>query len=153
MASKSKRITLIILVFLLALTILCCSGCKKKDESKKTSNEEAEEKKDESRFITIINGTDSSTINKVEVLAGEGIFVVGEDNPDEKSFSYKIGDTWKDYDSFTIVLTDVYGLKFEQTINNFPAPGKMDIKITEDDYVEQPGDWSRLLERTMNEKH
>ena len=153
MASKSKRIALIILVFLLALTILCCSGCKKKKESKQVSNEEAEEKKDESRFITIINGTDSSTINKVEVLAGEGIFVVGEDNPDEKNFSFKISDTWKDYDSFTVVLIDVYGLKFEQAINNFPAPGKKDIKITEDDYVEQPGDWSRLLERKMNEKH
>ena len=153
MDSKYRRISLIILVVFLAITVLSCSGCKKKDKSEPVSNEKAEEKKDESRYITIINGTDSSTINRVEVLAGEGIFVVGEDNPDEKSFSYKISDTWKDYDSFTIVLTDVYGLKFEQTINNFPVPGKIDIKITEDDYVEQPGDWSKLIERKMNEKH
>jgi len=50
-----------------------------------------------------------------------------------------------------VTLIDVYGLKFEQAINDLPAPGKLDVKITEDDYVEQPGDWSRKMERKINE--
>ena len=33
-----------------------------------------------------------------------------------------------------------------------PLPGKIDIKISEDDYIEQSGDWTRKLERDMNER-
>ena len=106
MNRDKKKIILFLILFCMLLTILGCSGCKKKkDDSKPVSDIEAEKKKDENRYITVINGTDSSTINLVEITAGEGILVTNKVNPDGKSFSFVIGEVWKDYTDFTVTLS------------------------------------------------
>ena len=123
-------------------------GCR----SNQTSNEEAEEMKDERRYITIINNS-NLIINSIEILVGEGIPVVKPIiNPDDRAISIEVPETWKDYNSFHIIVMDVYDLHYEKTIDNVPTIGKTDVVISEEeDYVEYPGDWSRLLEKKLNE--
>lgn len=145
------KIIKLLLVTVLLLSVSGCKGCKSSEASEPVTDPEAEDKKDENRYFTIINNTESSVINKVEIYVGDGILVVEGDNPDTKSYSYKISEVWKDYNTFTIVLVDVYGLRFEKVVNDVAEIGKLDISITEDDYVKQPGDTKRKIERFLNE--
>ena len=145
------------LIILFCFVLTGCTGCdlftgcslfRGKDQSHEVTNTKAEKKKDEERFITVINGTDL-TINSIEILAGDGIEIVKKNNPDNNSYSFQIDKTWEDYKSFRIILMDVYDLHYEKTIT-VPTTGKVDVKITQDDYVKYRGDALRLVDKKLN---
>ncbi|MBR5048558.1 MAG: hypothetical protein IKX74_02770, partial [Erysipelotrichaceae bacterium] len=69
--------------------------------------------------------------------------------PDEKSFSIEIDDVWTDYETFKVILVDTYDLHYEKTAS-VSKTGRTEIKITQDDYVEYPGDAARRLEKWLN---
>ena len=145
-----------ILIIMFCFVLTGCTGCNwfsgctwfEGCSSHQVTNEKAEKEKKEKRFVTVINGTDL-TINSVKVFAGEGIEVASLKNPDETSYSFEIVDTWTDYEEFHIVLMDVYDLHYEKTIK-VPKTGKVDVKITQKDYVEYDGDYWRKLEKKAN---
>ena len=147
-----SKILLIVFCFVLTGCTGCnwFSGCTWFEgcSSHEVSNEKAEKKKDNGRFITVINGT-NLVINYVELTTEEGIEIEHKDNPNDKAISFEVVDTWKDYDQFHIVLIDRYELHYEKTII-LPKTGKVDVKITQDDYVEYDGDYWRRLEKKAN---
>lgn len=145
-----------ILIILFCFVLTGCTGCNwfsgctlfEGCSNHHVTNEKAIKEKEQKRFITVINGT-NLTINSVEITAGDGISVATLKNPDDTSFSFEIVDTWKDYEQFHIVLMDVYDLHYEKTVK-IPETGKVDVKITQNDYVEYDGDYWRRWEKKAN---
>lgn len=148
-----------VMILLLCLVMTGCTGCSwfagctwfRGCNNSNTPNDIAERQKEEKRFIRVINGT-VHIINTIIIEAGEGIEISKMSNPDDKSVSFEIDKVWNDYGDFHIILIDAYDLHYEKRISNIPVTGRTDVKITEDDYVEYPGDWFRKIERDINEK-
>ena len=153
MANKKFSKTVILV---LTMTLMGCSmpswlqGCRHKEEE--GSFDIVEEKEKEQRLITVINGTDL-TINELSITAGEGVEVVTVTDPkllDAKSYTKEIEEKFDNYDTFNITLIDVYELHYEKTITIEEETGNYDVKITQNDYVEYPGDWQRKLNKMAN---
>lgn len=122
-----------------------------KDGQSRITNDAAEKNTDE-RYLTIINETEQ-IINKVYVTVGEGTEIehAYQNNPDEKSFSIKIPEAYKEDKTFTVTLIDRYDLKYEKIVSDVAEKGRTEVKITTDDYVKQRGDWKRKIDRLFNE--
>ena len=115
----------------------------------RVSNDKAE-KNSQERYITIINET-NQVINEVHITVGEGTEIESafQKNPDEKSFSVKIPKDYDEYDTFTVILYDRYGLKYQKT-SKISQTGRTEVKISEEDYVKQDGDFKRKLDKFFN---
>ena len=120
-----------------------------KDGSSRITNEEAE-KDNQDRYITIINETDQ-IINEVHIKADNTeIESCYQKNPDEQSFSIKIPKEFNEYDNFSIILIDRYGIKYQKTISNVPITGRIEVVINRSNYIKQEGDWKKKINRFFN---
>lgn len=148
----------IILITVIAVMALAFTGYKifnhfhfnPEDGDSRTLNDDAE-KDTKHRYLTIINAT-SQIINEVHVTIGEGTEIEHgyQKNPDENSFSVKIPNDYDEYTTFTITFIDRYGIKYQKKATNVKTQGRTEVKITEDDYVEQDGDFKRKIDRFLN---
>lgn len=120
------------------------------DGNTRVTNDKAQKDKKE-RYLTIINDT-GEIINEVRITVGEGTEINSafQENPDEQSFSIKIPREYKEYSEFTVILIDRYGMRFQKKVEDVPKKGRTEVKITEDDYVEQDGDWKRGWDKFFN---
>lgn len=141
----------IIAIFVVGIIgIGAINGLFNKDKNTKVTNDVAEKDTD-SRYLTIVNDTDQ-LINEVIVLVGEGTEIeqARQKNPNEKSFSIKIPTQYNEYKDFTVVLIDRYGLKYQKTVTNMTAQGRVEVKINENDYVKQRWDIMRKINKFFN---
>lgn len=66
-------------------------------------------------------------------------------NPDESSFSIEIPKQYSEHDTFTVTLIDRHDLKYVKEITDVDDKGRTEVVITEDDYVEEKGDfWDKV---------
>ena len=144
-ANDMKKISLIILLILTGICLISCG-----DGNSRVTNEEAEEDS-KGRYLTIINSTDQ-VINEVHVTVGAGTEIEDafQENPDERSFSVEIPESFEEYETFTVSIIDRYGLKYEKEISDVKDKGRTEVEITEDDYVKQDGDFKRKIDRFFN---
>ena len=114
------------------------------------SNEEAQSDK-ENRYLTIVNKT-GQIINEMRVTVGDGseIESLKQIMPDEKSYSVKIPDSFREYSTFTVTFLDRYGLLYEKTVDQAAETGRTEVVVTKEDYVEQKGDWKRRVDQWFN---
>lgn len=108
-------------------------------------NDDAE-KDENGRYLTIVNETDQ-IINEVHITVGDGTEIedMKQTNPDETSFSIKIPKQYSEYDTFTVILIDRHDLKYKKQITDVADKGRTEVVITEDDYVEEKGDfWDKI---------
>ena len=114
------------------------------------SNEEAQSDR-ENRYLTIINKT-GQIINEMRVTVGDGseIESLKQVMPDEQSYSVKIPDSFREYSTFTVAFLDRYGLLYEKTVDQAAESGRTEVVVTEEDYVEQKGDWKRRVDQWFN---
>lgn len=111
----------------------------------RTDNDDAE-KDVKGRYLTIINETDQ-IINEVHITVGDGTEIedMRQTNPDEDSFSIEIPKQYSEYDSFTVTLIDRHDLKYVKEITDVSDKGRTEVVITEDNYVEEKGDfWDKV---------
>lgn len=141
--NNSKSGFIPILVVILMSCVI--SGC-----GKRSSNEKAQTDK-KGRYLTIINDTEQ-VINDVRVTleSGAEIESLGKKNLDTRSFSVKIPKDFNEYDVFIVSLTDVYGMKYEKEVRGVSKAGRTDVVLTEDDHVEQSGDFQRRIDKLFN---
>ena len=121
-----------------------------KDGSSRVNNDKAE-KDTQGRYLTIINDT-KQVINEVHITVGEGTEIEQsyQENPDENSFSIEIPKDYDEYETFTVIFIDRYGLKYQEKVTNVKERGRTEVKITEDDYVKQDGDFKRKIDKFFN---
>ena len=114
------------------------------------SNEEAQSDK-ENRYLTIVNKT-GQIINEMRVTVGDGseIESLKQVMPDEKSYSVKIPDSFREYSTFTVTFLDRYGMLYEKTVDQAAETGRTEVVVTKEDYVEQKGDWKRRVDQWFN---
>ena len=108
-------------------------------------NDDAE-KDENGRYLTIVNETDQ-IINEVHITVGDGTEIedMKQTNPDETSFSIEIPKQYSEYDAFTVTLIDRHDLKYVKEITDVADKGRTEVVITEDDYVEEKGDfWDKV---------
>lgn len=147
---------LIILVTIIAIIGVAIVGIgvfanvTNKDGGSRIPNDKAE-KDEKNRYLTIINET-NQVINEVHITVGEGTEIEHgyQKNPDENSFSIKIPKEYDEYEAFTVTLIDRYELKYQKEVTDIKEKGRTEVKITEDDYVEQDGDFKRKIDRFFN---
>lgn len=149
MKSGGRRVIRILSVMVLATGLCGCFGFSGCSHTKVVSNESAEEKKKEERVITVVNATDL-VINSITITVGEGTEVYTIEEPDDASISVILDSAWDDYSDFTVTFMDVYDLMYVKKVSNVPVAGKVEARITQDDYVEREGDWYRLLNKKAN---
>lgn len=113
-------------------------------------NDDAE-KNENGRYLTIINKTDQ-IINEVHITVGSGTEIenMKQTNPDETSFSIEIPTQYSDYKAFTVTLIDRHELKYVKEINTVADKGRAEVVITEDDYVEEEGDFWNKVSKWFN---
>ena len=80
----------------------------------------------------------------------EGSEIAHKEKPEENNIVIKIDKAFESYNNFTITLIDRYNLKYEKQISNVKKEGRTEVKITEDDYVKQDGDWKKKLDKWFN---
>lgn len=147
---------LIILVTIIAIIGVAIVGIgvfthvTNKDGDSRISNDKAE-KDEKNRYLTIINET-NQVINEVHITVGKGTEIEHgyQKNPDENSFSIKIPKEYDEYETFTVTLIDRYELKYQKKVTDIKEKGRTEVKITEEDYVEQEGDFKRKINRFFN---
>ena len=119
-----------------------------KEEEPSTQNARAEADKN-NKSITIINDT-QQIINDVYIYVGEGTEIVHKKNPDNNNILITIPKEFINYDSFKITLFDRYGLKYEKEIYGIEKPGRIEVRITKNDYIKQKGDWKKNIDKKFN---
>lgn len=152
---KKKAIMILSIIALLVvgavIGIVGISLFNNKDDGNSRETNEDAEKKEKSRYLTIINDLDE-IINEVHITTGEGTEIESmyQKNPDEVSFSIEIPKDFDEYDTFTITVIDRYDLKYEKVVSDVKENGRTEVKITEDDYIEQEGDWKKKIDKFFN---
>lgn len=121
-----------------------------KSGNSRVTNDDAE-KDTKGRYLTIINDT-NQIINQVHITVGNGteIEYAYQENPDEKSFSVKIPDAYDEHNVFTVTLIDRYEMEYQKAVTVTTEKGRTEVKITQDDYVKQDGDFKRKIDRFFN---
>lgn len=121
------------------------------DGNSRKPNDSAVKEEKEIRILTIINKVDT-IINEVHVTVGEGTELehAYQKNPDSNSFSIEISGDYEEYDTFQISVIDRYDFKYEKEITNVPETGRTEVVMTEEDYVEQKGDWKKKIDKWFN---
>lgn len=121
-----------------------------KDGQSRVSNDIAENDT-KGRYLTIINET-GQIINEVHIFVGEGTEInqCYQHNPDEKSFSIEIPKAYDKYDKFKVTIIDRYDLKYEKQITDVNKHGRIEVKITEANYIKQSGDWKKKIDKMFN---
>lgn len=137
-------------IFLVSTLVLILCGCSflKKDEVPTETDNTTVVTDDKIRSATIINKTDQ-IINELQILVGEGTEITTSKNLEEKTMSYEFPEKYDKYTEFTFILIDRYGLKYEKK-EKINLKGQTEVVITEDDYVEQKGDFWKKVEKAFN---
>lgn len=114
------------------------------------SNDNAVKDK-EGRYITIVNNT-NQIINEVHTFVGEGteIEAMEQKNPDRTSFSIEIPDEYSDYDTFTVVIVDRYGIKYVKEIDDVPDCGRTEVIFSESDCDEDEITLQNRIDKFFN---
>lgn len=139
-----KKALAFFLLIGIVISTAACSGNTRVDNDKAEGDRWG-------RYLTIINETDQ-IINEVHVTVGDGSEIehAYQENPDEESFSIKIPREYKKETTFTVTLIDRYGLQYQKVVENVEKRGRTEVKFTEDDYVEQDGDFAKKITQRMN---
>lgn len=143
-----KRKIFISIVILLSIICFSCSKTKEKVE-----DDVKEARKREYRSLTVTNQTLSKQISECNLTTATGVLVTHKKLEKFENIVFKNfdeGNAFENESDFKIELIDRYGLKFAKTFTANPK-GNTDVVVTEEDYVEQPGDWKRRLERKINQ--
>ena len=145
-----KKVVLIISAIVLFLTIVGIVFLIFTNKDTRIQNDDAE-KNENGRYLTIINKTDQ-IINEVHITVGSGTEIenMKQTNPDETSFSIEIPTQCSDYKAFTVTLIDRHELKYVKEINTVADKGRTEVVITEDDYVEEEGDFWNKVSKWFN---
>lgn len=145
-----KKVVLIISAIVLFLTIVGIVFLIFTNKDTRIQNDDAE-KNENGRYLTIINKTDQ-IINEVHITVGSGTEIenMKQTNPDETSFSIEIPTQYSDYKAFTVTLIDRHELKYVKEINTVADKGRTEVVITEDDYVEEEGDFWNKVSKWFN---
>lgn len=145
-----KKVIFIIVVIFLLLTIIGIVFVIFTGNNTKTLNDDAEKNKN-GRYLTIINKTDQ-IINEVHITVGNGTEIenMKQTNPDETSFSIEIPKQYSEYTTFTVILIDRHDLKYVKEINNVSDKGRTEVVLTEEDYVEEEGDFWNKVSKWFN---
>lgn len=147
---KKVILTLTVVILIVVVGFGVFNYISYKDGSSRVKNDKAE-KDTQGRYLTIINDT-NQVINEVHITAGEGTEIEQsyQKNPDENSFSVEIPKDYDEYETFIVIFIDRYGLKYQQKVTNVKERGRTEVKIAEDDYVKQDGDFKRKIDKFFN---
>lgn len=109
------------------------------------------EKDENGRYLTIVNETEQ-IINEVHITVGNGTEIedMKQINPDETSFSIEIPKQYSEYATFTVTLLDRHDLKYVKEITDVAGKGRTEVVITEDDYIEEKGDFWNKVNKWFN---
>ena len=148
-----KKVIIIILAVVLVATVVGLGIfylSSDKSGNSRVTNDEAE-KDTKGRYLTIINDT-NQIINQVHITVGDGSEIehAFQKNPDEKSFSVEIPHDYDEYNVFTVTFIDRYEMKYQKAVTVTKEKGRTEVKITQDDYVKQDGDFKRKIDRFFN---
>lgn len=138
---KTKIIFIGIIAVLVAVIAFLIIS-KTRDNSVKNSTAETDKK---NRYITVVNDT-GAVINELYISLDDGTEVektkiTDHDKLDQKSISIKIPKEYDEYDTFKVFLIDRYKKRYEKTASDVKLNDRTVVSVTEDDYVEQKGDW------------
>lgn len=106
----------------------------------------------ECRSVTVINKLDEQLIKKISIETLSGIPVSHKDFENAGTIIFRNFDernAFKDESDFKLILIDRYGLKYEKAFTA-NTKGNTDVTIEKSDYVKQPGDFTRKIEKTLN---
>lgn len=140
-----KKALIIVGSVLLVVAIIGIIIAVTTNQDTRKPNDDAE-KDENGRYLTIVNETDQ-IINEVHITVGDGTEIedMKQTNPDETSFSIEIPKQYSEYDAFTVTLIDRHDLKYVKEITDVADKGRTEVVITEDDYVEEKGDfWDKV---------
>jgi hypothetical protein len=122
-------------------------SCGRRD---KTSNERAENDKN-GRYLTVINET-KQVINEIRVTVNNGTEIesMRQKDVDKKSLSIPIPKTFKEYDTFNVILVDRYGTEYKKTVKKVKDKGRTEVVITKDDVVKETDSFKKKIDRFFN---
>lgn len=157
MAKKEKKKSVVFKILIVSILVISCiigvgiyNNITNRDGNSRVSNDVAQ-KDINGRYLNIINDT-NQIINEVRLFTTDGTEIKRgyQHNPDEKNFSIKIPKSYEEYDEFYVTIIDRYGIKYEKQISSVKIKGLTPVKISENDYVKQDGDWKKKLDRFFN---
>ena len=63
---------------------------------------------------------------------------------------YFYPEEYNEYTDFIVTLVDRYDLKYRKEVNEVPTKGRTEVKLTEENYVEEKGDWWDKVNKWFN---
>lgn len=138
-----------LLLLLLSCLVVLFTGC---DDRKKAEKAAREARKASYRSVTVINMTDEKLIKESYLYTDSGTMIMHLNKQTTENIVFKDFDndrSYRDVSDFKVVLIDRFGIMYAK---DFTAErkGNTNVKVTKHDYVKQPGDWKRKMERRMN---
>ena len=141
---KIKTIPLIFLALILVLT-----SCSKKTQ---VENKVAKARTKEYRSVTVINNTSEKLVKECNLTTITGALVKHKDfNKIENIVfvNFDKDNAFENETEFVITLIDRFDIKYEKSFSANKT-GNTDVIVTEEDYVDESGDWKRKFERVIN---
>ena len=150
MKMKIKKRLLIVMIVVAVIVVIAAVFTIILGQDSRVTNDLAE-KDVNGRYITIINNT-NQIINEVHITVGDGTEIesMRQTNPDEISFSIEIPKQYSDYTTFTVTLIDRYNMKYQKNVDILEM-GRTEVKINEDDYIKQKGDFWNKVDKFLTE--
>lgn len=149
MKMKIKKRLLIVMIVVAVIVVIAAVFTIILGQDSRVTNDLAE-KDVNGRYITIINNT-NQIINEVHITVGDGTEIesMKQTNPDEISFSIEIPKQYSEYTTFTVTLIDRYNMRYQKNVD-IAELGRTEVRINEDDYIEQKGDFWNKVDKFFN---
>lgn len=135
------------------LTVILCFffffSC---DKQKQVEKDAAKVRTEEYRSVTIINNLPEKFVEEYILTTDDGVMIARANRiivGNHVFENFDKNEAYKDETQFKITLIDRYGLRYEK-IFSASQSGNTDVVIDESNYVKQPGDWKRKVERMLS---
>lgn len=122
-------------------------GRKTSNNDQGVSVSEAEKDK-EHRYLTIVNNT-GKVINEITILLEDETPILTIENPDEDSKTIQIDDAYSNHKDLVVKMIDNFDRVYKKT-SETSLKGRSTITISQEDYVQQEGDWWKNISEWFN---
>lgn len=106
------------------------------------------EKDKENRYLTIVNETDK-VINEITIMLEDGTEIDSINNPDKDSITIQIDDAFSEHKDLVVKMVDNYDRLYMKA-SETSLKGRSTIAISQEDYVQQEGDWWKNISEWFN---
>jgi len=145
-----KKIIILLLIIVCVIIVIFPISCKKKN-----AVEIAMEKvhKEEYRSISIVNETNEQFIKEAILYTADGNRIASMEQIDVENILFDNFDKEQSFaaiNDFEIVLIDRFDFKYQKSFSTLEK-GLTTITVTEDDLVDEKGNWRKHVNRFFNQ--